>query len=907
MVKYPTVGLLILFMTASMPCKSQHFLRTEGISIVNASGDTVLLRGMGLGGWMLQEGYMLQTSGFADAQFQIKDKIEELVGPLNTQMFYDAWLANHMRKIDLDTMKSWGFNSVRLPMHYNLFTLPIEDEPIPGEQTWLNTGFELTDSLISWCAQNEMYVILDLHAAPGGQGYESSISDYDPEKPSLWESDLNKEKTVMLWKRLAERYADEQWVGGYDLLNEPNWNLANNSALRDLYVEITNAIRSVDNRHIIFIEGNWFANDFTGLTPPWDDNMVYSPHKYWSYNVTGSIQWVLSIRDEFNVPIYFGEWGENSNTWFREAIRLFEEHDLGWACWPLKKIESIAGPLSVVKAPEYQTLLDYWRGQGNAPSVEFARGALMGLTEDVKLENCVYQRDVIDAMFRQVKSEDVVPFRTQNIPGVVYATDFDLGPVGSAYFDVDVANYQVSTGNFTAWNEGWLYRNDGVDIQACTDLVQSNGYNVAWMNAGEWMQYDVSVALNGIYDIHLRLASNATGGKFHFSANGADISKVTDVPNTGSWQNWQTVSVPDVILSQADRKLRFFVDNAGFNASGFEFEFKGESTAVPAGAVSAKVDDENSVLLVVNKRLTTSLPMSPADFEIFVDGNLVQIQSVELNLNHHREITFGVDHTFQASEVIQISYSGTDIQAEDGTLLEMFQMMDVDNTIAIVHALPGRIEADDYFFQSGVELENTSDVGGGQNVGHLDGGDYMDYYINVPETRAYRVDYRTAALTEEGKVLLQLVDDGGEITVLHGVTFPPTGGWQSWTTTSKTAILTKGVQHLRVAIDKPLFNLNWFEFTYLTSTTDPEIIQEFRLSPNPGSGLVTVNAVLTSPMDITLEVYNLLGQPVFRRSVLNSWQIHEVLDLHGLPAGHYILSLSVNGNWLHAEPLVLVR
>jgi hypothetical protein len=115
------------------------------------------------------------------------------------------------------------------------------------------------------------------------------------------------------------------------------------------------------------------------------------------------------------------------------------------------------------------------------------------------------------------------------------------------------------------------------------------------------------------------------------------------------------------------------------------------------------------------------------------------------------------------------------------------------------------------------------------------------------------------------------------------------------------------VQHLRVAIDKPLFNLNWFEFTYLTSTTDPEIIQEFRLSPNPGSGLVTVNAVLTSPMDITLEVYNLLGQPVFTRSVLNSWQIHEVLDLNGLPAVHYVLSLSVNGNWLHAEPLVLVR
>ena len=74
----------------------------------------------------------------------------------------------------------------------------------------------------------------------------------------------------------------EQWVAGYDLLNEPNWNLPNGSALRSLYMQCTD-IRTVDPDHIIFIEGNWFANDFTGLTPP-DDQLVYSPHKYWSKN-----------------------------------------------------------------------------------------------------------------------------------------------------------------------------------------------------------------------------------------------------------------------------------------------------------------------------------------------------------------------------------------------------------------------------------------------------------------------------------------------------------------------------------------------------------------------------------------------------------------------------------------------
>ena len=163
-------------MCLTFSSKAQHFLSTKGKAIVNENQDTVLLRGMGLGGWMVQEGYMLQTAGFAGAQHQIRATIEELIGEEDTDLFYDAWLANHCRKSDIDSLKSWGFNSVRLPMHYNLFTLPIEEEPVAGEQTWLDKGFVLTDSLISWCAQNEMYVILDLHAAPGGQGYDQGIS-----------------------------------------------------------------------------------------------------------------------------------------------------------------------------------------------------------------------------------------------------------------------------------------------------------------------------------------------------------------------------------------------------------------------------------------------------------------------------------------------------------------------------------------------------------------------------------------------------------------------------------------------------------------------------------------------------------------------------------------------------------
>jgi aryl-phospho-beta-D-glucosidase BglC (GH1 family) len=165
---------------------TQGFLKAAGQNIIDAGGKPIILRGMGLGGWMLQEPYMLQLSGAAVNQTDIKAKITDIIGVENTATFYNAWLNNHCTKADIDSMKAWGFNSVRLPMHYNLYTLPLEQEPVPGKQTWLTKGFEMTDSLLSWCKANELYLILDLHAAPGGQGADNAISDRDSTKPSLW-------------------------------------------------------------------------------------------------------------------------------------------------------------------------------------------------------------------------------------------------------------------------------------------------------------------------------------------------------------------------------------------------------------------------------------------------------------------------------------------------------------------------------------------------------------------------------------------------------------------------------------------------------------------------------------------------------------------------------------------------
>ncbi|HEY9123727.1 MAG TPA: cellulase family glycosylhydrolase, partial [Bacteroidales bacterium] len=162
MKKLLTLLLVVAFISQ---VNAQGFLHRDKKAIVDGQGNEVILRGIGLGGWMLQEPYMLNLS--ATNQSDMRARFEKLMGKENTDTFYTVWRANYMQKKDVDSLAAWGFNSIRLPMHYNLFTLPIGKEPVEGQDTWLETGFNLVDSLLSWCETNKIYLILDMHATPG--------------------------------------------------------------------------------------------------------------------------------------------------------------------------------------------------------------------------------------------------------------------------------------------------------------------------------------------------------------------------------------------------------------------------------------------------------------------------------------------------------------------------------------------------------------------------------------------------------------------------------------------------------------------------------------------------------------------------------------------------------------------
>ena len=558
----------------------QGFLHQDGQQIVDGSGKSIILRGLGVGGWMVQEGYMLKTDGFAGTQFAIRNKIEELIGKKDTDTFYKAYLKNGVTKRDIDSLKLWGFNSVRLPMHYNLYTLPIEKEKVAGQDTWLEEGFQMTDALLKWCEANEMYLILDLHAAPGGQGMDANISDYDTTKPSLWESEANKKKMVAFWLKVAERYKDKKWIGGYDLINEPNWNFSGtnkngcdekiNAPLRALQLEITQAIRTVDKNHLVIIEGNCWGNNYNGMFPLWDKNMALSFHKYWNYNDQASIQDILNLRKEHNVPIWMGEGGENSNIWFRESISLLEKNNIGWAFWPMKKVENIAGVTSVTMNPEYRKLLEYWKNGGEKPTPAVAKKALMQLAEDYKMENLEVKTDVIDAMFRQVQTEETKPYKNNILPGIIHAVNYDLGTNSFAYYDNDVVNYKTVTGKFEAWNKGYEMRNDGVDIEKCSDH-EGVGFSVGFIEAGEWLQYTInSKAVN--FNMDIRYSSASDTGKLALEDQFGNVLAMIELPTTGGKDIWKTITIKNIVLKKGSNSFRMKFENGGFNLNYFEFQ-----------------------------------------------------------------------------------------------------------------------------------------------------------------------------------------------------------------------------------------------------------------------------------------------------------------------------------------------
>ncbi|EHO43111.1 glycoside hydrolase family 5 [Caldithrix abyssi DSM 13497] len=556
------IGLLLaLALMASALDPAFAFIKTKSGMFINAQGKEVFFKGLGLGGWLVPEGYMLHMPGFGSPS-SINAQIEDVIGASNADQFWKKYRANYVTRADIQLIASWGFNLIRLPFNYRL----LSPEGQPG--VYLEEGFAVIDSLIEWCRAHRLYVVLDMHCAPGGQNADN-ISDSDGFEARLWTETANQDRTVEIWQKIAQRYANDTTVVGYDLLNEPVLPQGYPATeLRSLYMRITSAIRQVDPNHIVFIEGNWYGTDFTSLTPPWDANLSYSFHKYWNETSVATIQSYLNIRKTYGTPLWMGESGENSNHWFASVVQMLEENKVSWCWWTHKKFETITSPFSARLTSGFQSLVDYWNGQGAKPDQTFAFGVLMQTAENLKFEQCDFRPDVLQALFNPDFLTRSSPFKKHEIPGTINCVDFDYGGNGVAYHDTDYQRTRWDV--YTPWNTGEQYRNDGVDIEESRDDGGAK-YSVGWIESGEWLNYTIQVKSNGLYDVILRVASPQSSGKVQLLMDDLALTDPISINKTGGWYNWDTITIKNLALQSGQRLLTLKFLNGGFNINQMEF------------------------------------------------------------------------------------------------------------------------------------------------------------------------------------------------------------------------------------------------------------------------------------------------------------------------------------------------
>jgi hypothetical protein len=327
-----------------------------------------------------------------DRPRRIEQRVTELLGDAAGKAFWTAYRSTYITEDDIAKVADLGFNSIRLPMNARLL-MP------EGQSAFDEAEFQHVADIVSASRKHGIYVVLDMHCAPGGQT-GTNIDDDPNDSPDLFTDTSNQDRLVALWTELARRYADDTTVMGYDLLNEP---LAPpfsqyDGQLWPLYQRIGAAIRSVDAHHLLIVEGASWANDWSTLGAPFDPQLVYSFHKYWNANDVSAIQTYLDDRKAWNRPVWVGESGENSNDWYAASFSLLEQNGIGWAFWPWKKINGGNGPYDVNTPDNWGAFQSYVSSLSNPPSPAAAQAIFDSLLANAPLAKSSYDQAVVCAI-----------------------------------------------------------------------------------------------------------------------------------------------------------------------------------------------------------------------------------------------------------------------------------------------------------------------------------------------------------------------------------------------------------------------------------------------------------------------------------------------------------------------------
>jgi endoglucanase len=517
------------------------FLHTQGEDIVDEKGKKILLRGVGLGNWMLPEGYMWRFGENGDRPRKIEKVVSDLIGPEKAAQFWSEFRKNYITEADIARIVELGFNSVRPALNSRLFLTE-------GDNCqYLDEGFQLLDNLVGWCRAHRLYVIIDMHAAPGGQT-GANIDDSAKDQPELFMDRRNQDRLVDLWVKLAQRYRDEPTVAGYDLLNEPlpkRTGAADKykDQLEPLYKRITSAIRQVDPRHMITLEGFDWANDWSIFSAPFDKNLFYQFHFYcWDQPTKlNSFERYLAHRERLKAPVWVGETGEKDNAIYWATTQSFEARNIGWSFWPWKKMDTRNTPYSIKQPDGWDAVRAYSSGRAKPPS-DTAQKAFDQLLANIRLTNCVYFPDVLNALFRRV-------------PGKVEAENYGPDGLNKSYF---VKNQAQKAKYYRPTESVPTERIEGANRGSSGQAIQ--------LQPDEWTEYVINSEKARAYTASCTIKADGAPAVIQLVMNSKPQEQVTIEQN-----QWTEVPLKPVSFVAGANRLRLLVKSGAVSVDCLSF------------------------------------------------------------------------------------------------------------------------------------------------------------------------------------------------------------------------------------------------------------------------------------------------------------------------------------------------
>jgi endoglucanase len=787
-------------------------LHASGRNIVNASGQTVVLKGMNLGGYMVMEPWMCpaDAGGLPDT-YSIIQELDNRFGVAEEQTlmrdYQQAWITPQ----DFVNIKNAGFNFVRVPVWWGNF-YPINNVSNSG---WRSDAFTQLDWIVSQAAAQGIYVLIDMHGVVGG---ESTSDDTGQQNVNAYWTNTNDQGNTayMIWE-IANHYNGNTTVAGYDLINEP-MNAPSDSAVISAYVSLYNSVRSADPNHMIFIETCFDQWNMGMLPAPSSEgwtNVVYEQHEY-QWNTTqaqvnaGAQNRVTEFNNYayYNVPDYIGEWNDMGySSSYQYSYNLWTSNGISSTMWAYKNSVPGSGwgmytpawtpPTPNVSTDSAATIASDWGQWTTANS--FTLNTSLGFTEN------------------QGGGGTEGPYggNPASIPGTVMAENYDTGGQG--------LGYSVSSVNGS--NNG--YRSDGVDLEAATSPATGN--DLGWSAAGQWFRYTVNVSTAGSYKISFLVASPAAvTDAFHISnSSGTNLTGSVAVPATGGYQTWTTVTAT-ATLPAGTQTLTLNEDAGGWNIDSFAFASNSPScTTKPNAPTGLAASGTTSTGTSLNWTADSApANCSISSYTVLKNGASIGMATgtsfAVSGLTASTTYSFTVEATdaagtSAASSTLSVTtpasgggegpYPGPSAAAVPGTV--MAENYDTGGQGVAYNVTSTNGTANTYR-TGGVDLEAATAPATGNDLGWSAAGQWFRYTVNVSTAGSYAVSFLVASPAAVADAFHLSNSSGTNLT--GSVAVPATGGYQTWVTVKATVTLPAGQQTLTLSEDAGGWNIDSMAF-----------------------------------------------------------------------------------------------